>query len=127
MERTARCSRILHTVELGGFEEIGSQAFENTSSLVSVSIPNAVKIQNRAFYNGKKIKELNLDHVKEIETEAFYQCNALTALNVPKVLKIGEKAFYGSKNLKELQLPATLETLGDSAFAVETGRKTEES
>ncbi|MFR3098507.1 MAG: leucine-rich repeat protein [Mediterraneibacter gnavus] len=109
----------LHTVELGGFEEIGSQAFENTSSLVSVSIPNAVKIQNRAFYNGKKIKELNLDHVKEIETEAFYQCNALTALNVPKVLKIGEKAFYGSKNLKELQLPATLETLGDSAFAVE--------
>ncbi|MFR2579198.1 MAG: leucine-rich repeat protein [Mediterraneibacter gnavus] len=109
----------LHTVELGGFEEIGSQAFENTSSLVSVSIPNAVKIQNRAFYNGKKIKELNLDHVKEIETEAFYQCNALTALNVPKVLKIGKKAFYGSKNLKELQLPATLETLGDSAFAVE--------
>ncbi|MFR5321142.1 MAG: leucine-rich repeat protein [Mediterraneibacter gnavus] len=109
----------LHTVELGGFEEIGSQAFENTSSLVSVSIPNAVKIQNRAFYNGKKIKELNLDHVKEIETEAFYQCNALTALNVPKVLKIGEKAFYGSNNLKELQLPATLETLGDSAFAVE--------
>ena len=62
---------------------------------------------------------MNLDHVKEIETEAFYQCNALTALNVPKVLKIGEKAFYGSKNLKELQLPATLETLGDSAFAVE--------
>ena len=57
--------------------------------------------------------------MKEIETEAFYQCNALTALNVPKVLKIGEKAFYGSKNLKELQLPATLETLGDSAFAVE--------
>ena len=56
-------------------------------------IPNAVKIQNRAFYNGKKIKELNLDHVKEIETEAFYQCNALTALNVPKVLKIGEKAI----------------------------------
>jgi hypothetical protein len=25
--------------------------------LVSVSIPNAVKIQNRAFYNGKKIKQ----------------------------------------------------------------------
>lgn len=46
----------LHTVELGGFEEIGSQAFENTSSLVSVSIPNAVKIQNRAFYNGKRLK-----------------------------------------------------------------------
>ena len=85
--------RYLKNVELGGFTEIGSMAFQN-SGIETISIPDVTVI------NG----------------QAFQECTALESVDMPKVETIGSSAFYWTDSLKEVTLPASITSLNGCGF-----------
>ena len=85
--------RYLESVELGGFTEIGMNAFQN-SGVVSVDIPDATTINSQAFQG----------------------CTALESVHMPSVETIGNNAFYGTDSLTEVTLPASIESLDRCGF-----------
>ena len=85
--------RYLKNVELGGFTEIGSMAFQN-SGIETISIPD----------------------VTVINSQAFQECTALESVDMPKVETIGSSAFYWTDSLKEVTLPASITSLNGCGF-----------
>lgn len=86
--------RYLKNVELGGFTEIGSRAFQN-SGIVSISIPDVTVINSLAFQG----------------------CTALESVDMPKVERIGSDAFRETDSLTEVTLPASITSLNACGFA----------
>lgn len=79
-----------------GVTSIGT-AFQNLSSLTSVSIPSTIQ---------------------RIEGYAFSDCTSLISINIPKgVTYIGDKAFSGCTALPSITIPTTLMGMGSSSFA----------
>ena len=77
--------------------EIGSGAFGNCSSLVSVTIPNSVT---------------------SIGDYAFSGCKSLSSVTIPNsVTSIGEGAFYGCTSLTSVTIPNSVTSIGIEAFA----------
>ena len=75
---------------------IGSAAFQNSTTLKSVSIPNTIT---------------------EIGDNAFSGCRNMTAIDLPSSLTtIGEYAFYNCKKLASIVISASVESIGSSAF-----------
>ncbi len=75
---------------------IGNEAFKNSSSLTSVSIPNSVT---------------------SIGKEAFCNCSHLTTINIPNsVTSIGESAFQYCFSLNLTTIPNSVTSIGESAF-----------
>ncbi|MBQ6661362.1 MAG: leucine-rich repeat protein [Clostridia bacterium] len=75
---------------------IGEAAFQNCTSLESITIP---------------------DNVTSIGDSAFQFCSGLTNVNIPEsVVTIGESAFQECTNLESIILPDGLTTIGESAF-----------
>lgn len=79
-----------------GVSTIGVSAFNNSSGLINVSIPNTIT---------------------SIESMAFYGCSNLMELTIPKsVVSLGEQALDYCVNLTELNFNANLN--GDAIFAI---------
>ena len=75
---------------------IGNSAFEDCSSLTSVTIGNGVT---------------------SIGYEAFQYCSSLTSIVIPDgVTSIGDDAFYGCSSLTSIVIPDSVTSIGDSAF-----------
>jgi hypothetical protein len=76
--------------------EIGSDAFENCTSLTSITIPNSVtSIGNFAFEN----------------------CSSLTAITIPNsATSIGNCAFRYCTSLTSIAIPNSVESIGSYAF-----------
>ena len=75
---------------------IGNYAFEDCSSLTSVTIPNSVT---------------------SIGNSAFYECFSLTSVTIPNsVTSIGEWAFYYCSSLTSITIPNSVTSIGFSAF-----------
>lgn len=75
-------------------------------------------IGSSAFYNAKKLKELEIpDSVKAIYPYAFFECDSLKTVDLGKGVKyVYGAAFYGCENLEEIDLPSSLVYLGSHAF-----------
>lgn len=109
------CS-VMTTINLRNVTEVGAEAFENCTALVTVSgIENLKKIGASAFANCASIETLNLNNAAYIGESAFHSVG-FTSLSIPKVEFIGAMAFYGG-NATEINLPATVYAVGEAAFA----------
>ena len=76
---------------------IGESAFEDCSSLTSVTIPNSVT---------------------SIGESAFYGCSSLTSVTIPNsVTSIGYYAFKGCSSLTSVTIPNSVTSIGESAFS----------
>ncbi len=76
---------------------IGANAFDNCSSLGSVTLPK---------------------HLTSIGKAAFWSCSSLTSIKVPEgITSIEENTFYGCKKLATVTLPSTITSIGKWAFA----------
>lgn len=126
------------TVE-SGVEYIGASAFENCTSLATISLPDTIigvgekAIYNTAYYNDTSnwrlkttqsgggyidwedidapvLQYLYLDKVLiEVELEGFYNVRQGTTV-------IADGAFKGNPKAKQVWLPSTLISIGNNAF-----------
>lgn len=108
------------TIESGStLQTIADGAFENTTSLASISLPGSVvSIGNAAFKNSAINNAPLGNSLKRIGDEAFYGCVNLTSVGVPSsVTAIGKFAFAECSNVETLTLSVGLKNIGDFAFA----------
>jgi len=116
---------ILPSVEHNGVSynvtEIGEGAFKDNNSLVSIELyPEAGHITiigARAFKNCTNLFEIVLPvGLTTIEEETF-SGSGLTEITIPaSVESIGDYAFAGCSGLTEITIPASVESIGENAF-----------
>ena len=94
---------------------IGYEAFKSCSSLTSVSIPKATSIERYAFQNCSALTSVSFPLATSIERYVFYKCSALTSISVPKATSIEEYAFDGCSSLTSVSFPVAT-SIGQSAF-----------
>ncbi|MBR5288575.1 MAG: leucine-rich repeat domain-containing protein [Clostridia bacterium] len=103
-----------------GLETIGESAFEWCSNLKHVNFPSTLKtIESRAFYAGYHGSALELTAVETIGESAFAWCVRISeTITLPEGLRIiGDHAFDGCSWLSEVYIPASVEAIGEKAFA----------
>ncbi|MDR1012788.1 MAG: leucine-rich repeat protein [Lactobacillales bacterium] len=80
------------------------------------------EIDEKAFYENKKIKEVEIPRsIKIIGKKAFTNCQNLTAVTFAgnsQLTKIKFGAFTGCSNLKHIDIPRTVGSIGACAFAL---------
>ena len=120
---------------------IGVSAFEDCTSLTSITIPNGVtSIGRMAFYGCTNLARVTIPNsVTEIGECAFNGCTSLTAINIPKALEncgenifantnlktvtfgdgitaIPDKLFWGAATLETITIPDTVTSIGGYDF-----------
>lgn len=104
-----------------GFTAIGENAFSISNELVSVHLPQSLKvIEKFGFGMCKNLASVHLpDGLQIIEEAAFMRCESLTELTLPQTLtRIGSFAFGMCKNLVVSQLPAGIKKIAASSFSM---------
>lgn len=101
--------------------EICPEAFQNCTSLTSVSVPNTLTIIGEHAFEGCRnlgsVNNISNSSITTIGREAFWKCETLSSITLPNsVTEIGEKAFIGCKNLASVKLSNSLASIGNSAF-----------
>lgn len=96
---------------------MGSNAFYDCSSLVSVTI-NGTVLGEGAFSNCSSLKTATISgNINNIPASAFSRCSALTSITLPgSVTSIGNYAFNYCIALEKITLPSGLSTIGEYAF-----------
>ena len=90
-----------------GVTSIGNSAFEDCSSLTSITIPNSVtSIGNSAFEDCSSLTSITIPNsVTSIGNSAFEDCSSLTSITIPNsVTSIGEDAFSGCSKLTSINV-----------------------
>ena len=98
---------------------IGSSAFENCSSLTSVTIPDSVTIiGNRAFRECSGLTSVTIPNsVTSIGASAFENCRNLTSITIPDgVTSISDGVLYGCRSLTSVTIGNNVTNIGIYAF-----------
>ena len=106
-------------------DTIGCNAFRDLSKLITVSLPNSVKvIESGALYNCTKLKSvvlpeklLSIQEPWNWDDGAFACCSSLTDVKFKACNYIGGHAFYSCNALNHITLPSDLKAIGQYAFA----------
>ena len=98
---------------------IGESAFQNCSSLTSVAIPNSVTcIGNSAFNSCSSLTSVTIPNsVTYIAAGAFSRCSSLTSITIPNsVTSIEGATFYNCSSLTSVTIPNGVTSIGENAF-----------
>ena len=98
---------------------IGSNAFDGSSNMTSVTIANSVtSIGGFAFFNCSKLSSVTIPNsVESIGSDAFWGCSGLTSITIPNsVTSIGYYAFCNCSGLTSVTIPNSVESIGNYAF-----------
>ena len=98
---------------------IGNAAFEDSKSLVSITIADGVtEIWERAFMFCKVLKSIVIpDSVMKIGESAFQNCNSLKSIVIPdSVTEIGESAFQDCESLEFIIIPPHVQKINKFLF-----------
>ena len=106
-------------------DTIGRNAFRDLSKLITVSLPNSVKvIESGALCNCTKLKSIVLpEKLSSIENAwnwdegTFGNCSSLTDVKFKACNYIGMNAFYSCNALNHITLPSDLKAIDQYAFA----------
>lgn len=97
---------------------IGENAFQNCSNLANITLPDGlISIGKSAFYSCESLESIVIpNNVTQIQGSTFSQCRKLSNVTMTNVRTIGNAAFYLCR-LNSIILPETVENIYDSAFA----------
>ena len=106
----------LVSVDMSSVTKIGGSAFFYCTSLVSVDMPSVTEIGGSAFFYCTSLVSVDMPSVTEIGASAFSDCTSLVSVDMPSVTTIIDYAFDGCTLLSVLSLPASVTSIGESAF-----------
>ena len=98
---------------------IGRGAFDNCRSLKSVTLPNSItKIRAHTFSSCRSLESITIPYgVTEIRDLAFYNCWGLRSVIIPNsVTEIGRWAFFYCSSLESITIPNSVIKIGEEAF-----------
>ena len=111
----------LNSVTIGNcVKSIGEDAFRGCSSLNSVTIPNSVtSIGNSAFEGCSSLASVTIGNsVTSIEYHTFSGCSSLASVTIPNsVTSIVGEAFSDCSSLTSITIPNSVTNIGNSAFS----------
>ena len=103
---------------------IGYGAFEQCSSLTSITIPKGVTlISAYAFLGCSSLTSITIpESVTSISDGAFGDCSSLTSITIPEsVTSISDGAFNGCSSLTSITIPKNVSYVGYNVFSGCTG------
>ena len=98
---------------------IGDDAFEDCSSLTSITIPDGVtSIGHSVFYYCTSLTSITIpDSVTSIGWSVFSHCSSLPSITIPYgVTSIEDGTFFGCSDLTSITIPDGVTSIGDDAF-----------
>lgn len=100
---------------------IVGNAFANSDSLLSVTIPATIESIGQSAFEGcsylRKVTLADGIALQTIADRTFYGCDSLLSVNIPaSVSTIGELAFARDKSLQSIALPSAIASIGRYAF-----------
>ena len=98
---------------------IGEKAFNECTSLTSITIPNSVtSISESAFSECSSLRSITIPNsVTKIGDLAFLLCSSLTSITIPNsVTSIGDRAFYRCSSLTSITIPNSVTSIEGWTF-----------
>ena len=98
---------------------IGEYAFENCSSLTSITMPESItSIEDAAFSHCSLLTSITIpESVTSIGDSAFYDCSSLQSVTIPdSVISIEDNAFAECSSLQSITIPDSVTSIGMYAF-----------
>lgn len=74
--------------------EIKDGAFQNMTSLVSISCPACTKVGPRAFMNCTSLVRVDMLNVRAVDDRAFCTCTKLNVVNMQNAVRVARAAFH---------------------------------
>ena len=96
--------------------KISAGAFGGNSTLLSVSMPSVVTVDDWAFSECTSLKSIEMPSVKTIGKSAFDGNSLLESVKMPVAVTIGPQAFYGCSSLKSVEMPSA-KAIDNQAFS----------
>ena len=114
------CSSLTSITIPEGVTSIGAYTFHGCSSLTSITIPEGVtSIPSMTFYNCSNLKSITIpESVNSIGASVFSGCSSLTSITIPEgVNSIGERAFECCSSLTSITIPEGVMLIRSGAFS----------
>ena len=119
-EKSVRRVTIPETVNGKKVTAIGDSAFQNCTSLTTVSMPNSITyIGKSAFRCCYLLGTLTLSNkITYLGDYAFLDCRYIQSVTLPNtVTYLGESAFSGCSDLSSVTIPSGITAIKNSTFA----------
>lgn len=117
----------LTLLDLGGTVSIGESAFESCKSLVTVRLPETLKVlRYRAFYRCESLVSITVpENVTQMEPAVFAYCYSLrSAVILANIKELPLWTFYDCFALKNVSMTKNITSVGNEAFENCTELKT---
>ena len=108
---------LVESVDLSSAEKIGKYSFSYCRNLVEVKLGSEIKsIPEYAFAGCASIKNINLENIEKINAYAFMECG-FEEIDLSATKEISEYAFVSNRLLASVKLGENPTVIGEGAFS----------